>query len=266
MAERLLIGVTGPDSGGAIAWLMTALAIRRCGAKPVRITPNRRCDESQLHAVVIGGGTDVDPFHYGEDSHGLESLLQEDDGEAGSSLLDWLVGLVLTLFRAVFARHSSQGYDPDRDELEKHHIQYALYYNKPILGICRGAQLMNVTLGGSLHQNIEHFYTEETSNIRSILPRKSVELVPSSRLRQILDKAQCRVNALHDQSIKALGDEVEVSAVEPTGVIQAIERPSHPFFIGVQWHPEYIPQSRTQQSLFRSLVTSARQRSTTDTP
>ena len=67
MAERPRVGVTGPDRGGLVAWLMTALALRRNGAKPVRITPGRPCDESLLDAVVIGGGSDVDPFHYGED-------------------------------------------------------------------------------------------------------------------------------------------------------------------------------------------------------
>lgn len=264
MAGRPLIGVTGPDRGGLIAWLMTALALRRAGARPLRITPSRPREAEELEGVVIGGGTDVDPFHYGEEHHGLESLLQEDDGEAGSSLLDWLVGVVLTLFRTVFARHTVQGYDPDRDELEKHHIQHALYFQTPILGICRGAQLMNVTLGGSLHQNIEHFYTEETSNVRSILPRKTVKITADSRLQGILATGECRVNALHDQSIKALGDEVAVSAVEPSGVIQAIERPGHRFFVGVQWHPEYIPQSRTQQRLFRALVDSSRQRTDGD--
>jgi putative glutamine amidotransferase len=62
------------------------------------------------------------------------------------------------------------------------------------------------------------------------------------------------VNALHDQSIKELGDDVGICAVENTGVVQAIERHNHPYFIGVQWHPEYMPQSNTQQNLFRSLV------------
>ena len=242
-----------------MAWLMTALPLRRAGARPVRITPGRRCDAELLHGVVIGGGTDVDPFHYGEERLGLGGLLEDDD-EEGSSLLDWLVGQVLTLFRAVFARHSVFPYGPDRDQLEQHHIQHALYHDVPVLGICRGAQLMNVTLGGSLHQNIEHFYNEETSNVRSILPRKSVEIAEESHLRDILATGQCRVNAMHDQSIKELGDEVAVSAREPTGVIQAIERRCHPFFIGVQWHPEYIPQSRTQQGLFRALVASSRDR------
>ena len=164
------------------------------------------------------------------------------------------------MVRALFARHTLQGYDPDRDRLEQHLIRHALYYNVPILGICRGAQLMNVSLGGSLHQSIEHFYTEETSNIRSILPRKHVTIEPETLLREVLRTSDCRVNALHEQSIKDLGDDVVVSAAEPTGVVQAIERRGHPFFVGVQWHPEYIPQSRTQQNLFRCLVKRSRSR------
>ncbi len=253
--------MTGPDRGGLIAWLMTALAIRRAGGRAIRITPSRPCDAEQLQGLVIGGGTDVDPFHYGE-----EALDEEEERDAHSSALDWLVGLVLTLFRTLFARHSVQGFDPDRDALEKHMVEHALYFALPILGICRGAQLMNVTLGGSLHQKIEHFYTEETSNVRSILPRKAVTIEPGSRLQAILGRAACRVNALHEQSIKELGDDIVVSAAEPTGVIQAIERRGHPFFIGVQWHPEYIPQSKTQQGLFRALVAASRARSHGRTP
>lgn len=259
MARRLIIGVTGPDKGGLIAWLMTALAVRRCGATPVRITPSREHagktpGRSQLDALIIGGGTDVDPFHYGQES--------EPPDDANSvrqrSAVDWLVGLVLGISRVVFATHSIQDYDPERDQLEKSLIRHALYQQLPVLGICRGAQLINVTLGGSLHQNIGHFYTEETSNVRSILPRKTVDVATHSRLHEILASRYCFVNALHNQSINQLGDDVMVSAVEPSGVVQAIELSRHQFFIGVQWHPEYMPQSKTQQGLFRELVQCAR--------
>ena len=256
MAERPQVGVTGPDRGGLVAWLMTALALRRNGAKPVRITPGRPCDETRLDAVVIGGGSDVDPFHYGEDR-----LWEKSHRPARqSTALDWLVGLVLSAFRALFATYSSQDYDPDRDSLEKRLIQHALYFDLPILGICRGAQLMNVTLGGSLHQDLGHFYTEETSNVRSILPRKIIRVAAATRLRDILGREDCQVNALHDQSIKELGQDVVISAAEPNGIVQAIEKQGHPFFIGVQWHPEYIPQSSIQQGLFRHLVQCARDR------
>lgn len=234
---------------------MTALALRRSGARPLRITPRRGVDERELDAVVIGGGTDVDPLQYGEE--------REEGGEPQSrrrnTLLDWIVGLLLTGLRMLFARHTlPAGYDPDRDELETHLIRHALYHDLPILGICRGAQMMNVVLGGSLHRDIGHFYNEDTRNVRSLLPAKAVVVDPDSRLYGVIGRSSCLVNALHDQSVDQLGDGVEVGATEPTGVIQAIEQPRHPFFIGVQWHPEYIPQSRTQQRLFRALVAQAR--------
>jgi putative glutamine amidotransferase len=257
VAERPLVGVTGPDRGGLVAWLMTALALRRNGAKPVRITPGRPCDESLLDAVVIGGGSDVDPFHYGEDRLWEES---HRPARERTKPLDWLIGLALSLFRALFATYTSQDYDPDRDRLEKRLIKHALYFDLPILGICRGAQLMNVTLGGSLHQDLGHFYTEETSNVRSILPRKIIRVSGDTHLRDILGRDDCQVNALHDQSIKELGQDIVISAAEPNGIVQAIEKRGHPFFIGVQWHPEYIPQSSIQQKLFRRLVQSARDR------
>jgi len=255
--SRPVIAVTGPQRGGLIAWWMTAIALRRCGAKPVRVTPRRQFDESELDALVIGGGSDVDPFHYGEEQH-----FEEDKSRlAKASIADWLIGWVLAIFRATFASHTNQGYDPQRDKLEKNLVQHAVEADKPILGICRGAQLMNVTLGGSLYQDIGHFYTEETSNVRSILPRKTVSVTPQTLLRSTLGVGVCAVNALHDQSIKQLGDDILVSASETNGVIQAIEKENHVFFVGVQWHPEYIPQSTTQQGLFRALVSHARQSS-----
>ena len=256
MGRRTTIGVTGPDKGGLIAWLMTALAVKRCGGNPVRITPTRPSDEAKLDGLIVGGGTDVDPFHYGEERQQDSA----DNPEPRNTLLDWVVGLLLGLFRAVFATRSIQGYDPERDQLETHMIRHAIHNGLPVLGICRGAQLMNVVLGGSLHQKIEHFYTEETNNVRSVLPRKSIEVSDRSRLRQILQTGSCVVNALHDQSIKELGVDIGICAVENTGVIQAIERQDLPYFIGVQWHPEYMPQSNTQQNLFRSLVHNASMR------
>lgn len=247
MGSPAIIGVTGPDSGGFAAWVMTAWALRRAGAKPLRITPGRDYDEFTLDGLVIGGGTDVDPFHYG----------QEPETESGTrtvSLLDWAVALILFLPRLLFARHSSENHDPQRDELEQRLIRHALESSKPVLGICRGAQLMNVTLGGSLHQSIGHFYSENTDNVRSILPRKIVRIDPDCHLHQCLATTLCRVNALHNQSINRLGDDVAVSAEEPSGVVQAIEKRDHPFFIGVQWHPEYMPQSAIQQRLFHHLA------------
>jgi putative glutamine amidotransferase len=220
---------------------------------PVRITPSRQCDAATLHGLIIGGGTDVDPFHY----HEARPEKEPEDGD-GNSLPDWLVSISVGVLRVLLATGSRQDYDPARDDMERSFIRHALYHDLPVLGICRGAQLMNVALGGSLHQNIEHFYTEETYNVRSILPRKHIVVTGGSRLQEILGVAESRVNALHDQSIDRLGDGVTVSAVEGNGVIQAIESPAQRFFIGVQWHPEYMPQSKRQMGLFRELLHSAR--------
>lgn len=248
MSARPIIGVTGPDRGGFTAWQMTALALRRCGATPLRITPGRRVDQQQLDAVIIGGGTDIDPFHYGEQSEAYDSQSNQT-----STALDWLVGLLLGVFRAIFASYSSQHYDPQRDTMEQNMIEFALDKNLPVLGICRGAQLMNVVMGGSLHQDIGHFYTEDTNNIRSILPRKTITVSTQSMLHHYLNTGSCQVNALHRQSINQLGENLMVSACEPNGVVQAIEMRGHHFFLGVQWHPEYMPQSKTQQGLFQGL-------------
>lgn len=253
MSSRPVIGITGPDQGGFTAWAMTALAIYRAGGRPRRVRPGCPVPGENLDGVVIGGGTDVDPLHYGEEP--------EDKPSGDFGWLDWLVSLLLYLPRILFARHSAGDYDPDRDRLEQQLIRDALYTDKPLLGICRGAQLLNVTLGGSLHQSIEHFYSEGTGNVRSVLPSKTVLLAERSRLAEVLQTRRCRVNALHEQSIKDLGAGVQVCAREPSDVVQAIEKTDAAFVIGVQWHPEYMPQSPQQQGLFRELVATARSRS-----
>lgn len=262
MQQRPLIGVTGPDKGGEVAWLMTALALKRCGAKARRITPKHTADEASLSGIVIGGGSDVDPLHYGEEPIPDTPRLVRKHQRLFRQLADTAISILLTALRIIFSRPTPQAYDPERDQLEQQLIRYALYYDKPILGICRGAQLMNVTLGGSLHQSISHFYMEST-NIRTILPGKTVKIDPASHLYRVLEKQVCVVNALHDQSINRPGEQLQLCAVEANGVVQAIEQPEHCFFIGVQWHPEYMPQSRTQQKLFRGLVAAARQQHTT---
>lgn len=249
---RPLIAVSGPDRGGFTAWFMTAWAIRRAGGRPVRLTPSCPEPKEAIAGVVIGGGSDVDPLHYGEEPE------ENTDTDQRSSPLDWLVGLLVWLVRMLLARHQRQDYDPDRDRLEQGLIREALYNDLPLLGICRGAQLLNVTLGGSLYQKIDHFYTEGSGNVRSVLPRKRVEVREGTRLRQILQTDRTRVNALHEQCIRELGDGVLVSAVEqPSGIIQAVEREGDVFVVGVQWHPEYLPQLPEQQALFRALVRGA---------
>ncbi|MGQ9426203.1 gamma-glutamyl-gamma-aminobutyrate hydrolase family protein [Gilvimarinus sp. F26214L] len=237
---------------------MTRLALNRAGARALRITPRKPQTINAVDGLVIGGGSDIEPSHYGE----TPFADMKENRRQGSPILDLLISFVLFLLRILFAVKFRQGYDPDRDVLEKRLIAEAMDREIPVLGICRGAQLLNVVLGGSLHQNIAEFY-DEVPHVRSLLPRKRIVLAEGSCLSRILGRFDCRVNALHNQAIADLGRRVDIVARDEAQVVQAIEYRTGPgsesaLAIGVQWHPEYLPQIREQQQLFAYLVGQAR--------
>lgn len=253
--SRSHIGVTGPDKGGLSAWLFTALAVRRAGGKPIRIRPKKPCSVEQLDGLIIGGGADVSPELYGQQA--LPDLEHFKD----PALPGWrrLIGLILFPLLFVIRRllvTKTTGLNAARDELEKRLIREANERDLPMLGICRGMQLLNVAAGGTLHQSIKSFY-EETPAIRSVLPRKQIDILPDSLLARTIGKTRGRVNALHDQAIDRLGERLQVCAREPSGVVQAIEHCDRAFLLGVQWHPEYLPQRIDQGAIFRALVKAA---------
>lgn len=252
---RPIIGITGPDQGGTSAWWFTAWAVRRAGGKPLRIRPSRPHPIDSVDGLIIGGGADVSPDLYGAEP------LPKLDALKDQGMLGWrrLAGIVLFpllfLIRRLLTTKTS-GLNHDRDALEKPLIAQALEREIPLLGICRGMQLLNVAAGGSLHQDIEGFY-EEHPAIRSVLPRKKIEIEADSRLAAILVTTRLRVNALHSQAIDELGEDLRISAREASGVVQAIEHSTQRFALGVQWHPEYLPQRPEQRALFRQLVLAA---------
>ncbi len=248
MNKRSLIGVTGPKEGGLFAWVMTWLALKRVGAKPVRITPETNTDLIQLDGLILGGGSDIDPENYGEKLLTIKASVKE------QSFKDKLLGVILFMIRMLFSVKTAQPQkDVDRDRMEKKLCLYALENQLPVLGICRGAQLINVALGGTLHQDTRSFYTE-TPHIRSIFPIKQVHLTANSKLRKIFDADICLVNSLHHQAVNKLGLSLVITAREDNKIIQAIEHIKHPFMIGVQWHPEYLPHIKMQQRLFKSFI------------
>lgn len=218
--ERPLIAVTGPDAAVALAWRFTRLNVWLAGGLAVRLTPARAAPPRRFDAIVVGGGSDIDPALYS----GL------DDGKA-------------RLDRA-------------RDAFEIRMIRAALDADLPILGICRGAQLLNVVLGGDLHQDLRRL-RKRTSNRRTPLPRKTVRIEASSRLAAILETHRCRVNSLHHQAVKRTGDGLRVVATDLDGIAQAIEDPRQRFRLGLQWHPEYLPYQARQRRVFRHLVAAA---------
>lgn len=251
MDKRPIIAVTGPQEGGWFAWIMTWLALRRQGARPVRLRPGADRRPASLHGLVLGGGSDIDPEHYGEE------LRDSRHSGRHQSFRDKLWGAILFGLRLLFSIKSHRPrHDQQRDDLEKELCAFALAHNLPVLGTRRGAQLINICRGGSLYQDTINFYTE-TPHLKTIFPRKKIRIKAASRLAAIFKIKSCLVNSLHDQAIRDLGDDLVVSARDDNGIIQAIEHTSHPFMIGVQWHPEYLPQRHLQQRLFQALVEAA---------
>lgn len=263
--RRPLIGVTGPDRGGLAAWLATAIAIWCAGGRPRRITPKQATAYDELDGLIIGGGADVSPELYGEPpEEAPEEAVTRSSRHWTRRLATAVLFPVIYLIRRLLSlgRMFSSGYDitgdADRDALEKRLIEEADRTSLPILGICRGAQLINVSRGGSLHQDLKNFYVE-TPQLTTVLPYKPITLEPHSRLASVLERTQCRVNSLHRQAISDTGERIRIVGREETGVVQAIEDPDRPFLIGVQWHPEYLPQRPEQRRIFRKLVECARQ-------
>ncbi len=137
-------------------------------------------------------------------------------------------------------------------------IDHALAKDLPLLGICRGAQLLNVRLGGTRLQELRS-RRKRTSNRWTILPLKNLCVEPRTALYRLLATTEARINSLHNQGIDRIGDGLQVSGRDLDGIVQAIEDPARPFLMGVQWHPEFLLYRRDQRRLFRALTEAARQ-------
>lgn len=254
---RPRVAVTGPDRGGWPAWFFTAWAVRRAGGRPFRVRPGKPNTRRHFDALIIGGGADIDPKLY-NDRNLEEGPDPKQIKAAERRLFQRLIGYffypLLWLLRLLFQAHNDV-LDGPRDRLEKELIHRALGEGKPVLGICRGMQLINVVRGGTLNRDLSAFYIE-TPRVRGVLPVKKVNLKAGSRLARIFAVTTIRVNDIHDQAVAVLGRQLRVTGHEDNGVIQAIEA-TDTWCIGVQWHPEYLPQKNVHQRLFHALVRAA---------
>jgi len=252
------IGITGPDKGGTAAWWFTRLSVFLQGGRAIRIRPQNGIPPEDIHGLIIGGGADINPERYGGSV--VDELFKDD--QRVSDIRQFFIKIatlvffpIIYLVRKLFSTKVHKIND-NRDELELDLLDRALKKGIPVLGICRGAQLLNIYFGGTLYNDIGAFYSE-IPKINSVWPKKKVEILRPSKLYEILEYDQGWVNALHHQAVDTLGDDLKVVAREETGIVQAIEHTGNEFVLGVQWHPEYMPQIPPQRHIFRALVEQA---------
>ncbi len=143
--------------------------------------------------------------------------------------------------------------DKPRTDFEIKIARLALKKNKPILGICGGQQLLNVALNGSLIQHI----TKTTIKHEQTQPRNKVshkvQVNLKSKLYEIVKKKEFRVNSAHHQAIKKIGKNLDINAIAKDGIVEGIESKKHKFFLGIQWHPEFLI-SNYDKKIFKAFI------------
>lgn len=219
--RRPVIGVSTSERTGWRVFPLINLNLWLCGARGVRWGSDRPGDLDVVDGVIIGGGDDIAPELYG--------------GHLGVSV----------------------HLDRDRDAFERRLAEDALSQNIPVLGICRGAQMLNVALGGKLDQNAWQTFGMHRK-IRTILPKREICIDPETHLSLYCGEEPMWVNALHTQAVDTLGDGLRMSARDSAGMVQAIERVRDPFALGVQWHPEHLFYAHRQRAIFKALANAAR--------
>jgi putative glutamine amidotransferase len=207
-------------------------AVADAGAEPVLIPVGTTEDLlrdafEQVDGLIFSGGGDVDPAFYG--SHASAEL------------------------RRV---------RPARDRSEITLVGWAVRTGKPFLGICRGLQVVNVALGGSLIQDIARERPDALKHDNQGMPRDHlahrIALMSDSRLFACIGAHTFEVNSFHHQAVDQVAAPLQVSARSPDGLVEAVEIPEHPFGLAVQWHPERLPGRSESRSLFAALTAAAR--------
>lgn len=212
-------------------------AVLRAGGAPMLIPPVQdevtlRALYERLDGVLFAGGGDIAPTHYGDMPH--EKL-----------------GMI----------------DPLRDGAELPMARWAVAEGKPVLGICRGVQVINVALGGTLYQDIpsqietdlHHNLSYEREDWTHMA--HPIRIAPDSRLARLIGAENLEINSLHHQAVRQIAPGLRAVAWAPDGVIEALESTDGAFIIGVQCHPEALQgQADTRwRALFSAFVESCRE-------
>lgn len=208
-------------------------------------------------AVFAAGGLPL-LIPLGLDEEALQNVLERVDG----LLLPGGGDVAPGYYNGDTADGSVREVDEARDRSELMLVQQALEIGKPLLAICRGHQVFNVALGGTLWEDLLQGMPGSQphdcgQNGREFLAH-TVQLEPESRLARILGAGEVQVNSLHHQGIRALAPPLRPVGAAPDGLIEAVELREHPFAVGVQWHPEnLIHVVPSMLNLFRELVLAA---------
>lgn len=190
-------------------------AIRAAGGVPFILPPELDEDDlkqllSMADGVLFTGGPDVHPFLFGE----------ETQARCGNV-------------------------SPVRDTLELNLLRLAMDQKKPILGICRGIQLLNIGLGGDIYQDIPSQFSQDFPIAHEQpfyydIPSHHVTVIPGTLLARLTGADVLQVNSMHHQAVRRLAPGLTACAHAAGPLTEAIELPDYPFFLGVQWHPEYL--------------------------
>lgn len=211
--------------------------------------------QSYVNAVMQAGGVPVL----------IPSLIAEDGWDAVYSRLDGILfsgGGDIGLEYSPGEPHPRiDDVDLARDSIELKMIQAASSDGKPFLGICRGCQVMNVALGGTLYTHIadqlpnalDHSYP---GNMRTMLVHK-VKIEEGTHIAEIFGEPILEVNSLHHQGLKDIPPSIRVAGHAPDGLVEAVELADHPFGLAVQWHPEWLTDQESTRHLFRNFVQAA---------
>lgn len=161
----------------------------------------------RLDGLIVTGGGDINPTLYGEEPH--------------------------VMLGAVY---------PGSDEYEEELILNFLKLDKPFIGMCRGMQMFNVALGGTVYQDLESQFEGTLYQHKQMAMRThrthSVQLEEDSLLYKIMQEKKFNVNSFHHQGVKDVAEKLQVSARAADGLVEALESPNHQFAMGIQWHPE----------------------------
>ncbi len=219
-----IVVITHSDHQSWIQLFFIKLAIYLAGGSPILISPTDKNPPKIFDALVLYGGVDIHPTRYHK-----QAKLNYD-------------------------------YDQPRDAMELSYLGIANKKNCAVLGICRGAQLMNIYHGGNLHIDISKAYEKAmypTNLLGYIFFRKKISISDNSLLKKIIGKDNIKINSLHRQCIDSIGHSLSATAFEDNGVIQSIEDNNKLFYLGVQFHPEFLLYRKRIRCIFNTLIQAA---------